>query len=109
MPYAGLLPKSGCTAVAPEPLISAMYAAERDETGVFEMSVFHALFAGSTGHPPTFGTGVVLPQVEAIVTSAAPIAKWVRRVGTPGYRQTGPISGASRLERARSPRIIHAR
>jgi hypothetical protein len=87
IPYDGLLPKSGCTLVPPEPLIAAMYAADRDETGFVEMSVFHALFAGSTAQPPTFGTGAAggfsaLPQVEAIVRRAAPMAKWESRVVT---------------------------
>ena len=41
--------------MAPEPLISAMYAAEFVETGSFEMSVFHALSDGSTAQPPTVG------------------------------------------------------
>src|SRR4051794_296093 len=90
MPYVGSLPKSGCSAVPPEPLISAMYAAERVETACFEMSVFHALSVGNTLHPPTVALVAPLPvplppapQVAARVMSAAPMAKWESGIGTP--------------------------
>ena len=99
-----MLPKSGCSAVAPEPLISAMYAAERVETGCVEMSVFHALSAGNTAATAD-ASGVeprrsrrVAPQVAASVRSAAPMAKWDEScVHAPVYRQTCRVwSGAGR-------------
>src|SRR5450755_138963 len=77
MPYVGSLPKSGCSLVAPELSISAMYAAELVDTGRFEMSVFHALSDGSTAQPPTVGVaggGGLCPPVAARVVRATPIA-----------------------------------
>jgi hypothetical protein len=77
-----LLPKSGCSNDAPEPSISRMYAAERDETGNFETSSFHALSAGNVGQPPTVGAaaggaagGALRAQVDATVVSARATAR----------------------------------
>src|SRR5450755_3311248 len=79
IPYVGLLPKSGCSMVARELSISAMYAAELAATGSFEMSVFHALSDGNTAQPPTLGVaggGGLCPQVAARVVNATPTARW---------------------------------
>ena len=111
MPYVGLLPKSGCSAVAPEPLISAMYAADRDETGVLRDVGVPRVVRGEHRAPTDlrYRRSVVLPQVEASVRSAAPIAKWESRVGTRGYRHSAPMSGGSRLERGQRVASYHSR
>src|SRR5450755_629701 len=87
IPYVGLLPKSGCSMVAPELSISLMYAAEPVATGSFEMSVFHALSDGNTAQPPTVGLvagGGLCPHVAASVVSATPIARLAaKRLYTP--------------------------
>jgi hypothetical protein len=70
MPYAGLLPKSGCKNVAAAFML-ARYAAELASTADAEMSVFHGLSAGKMRQPATVGAlltgGAVGDDVGAVV------------------------------------------
>src|SRR5689334_6204626 len=56
MPYLPPPPKSACNLVLPSAAMMLLISrAESLRTGNFETSLFHALSAGNTWHPPTTG------------------------------------------------------
>src|SRR3954453_16532386 len=75
MPSSPPPPKSGCTSVLPLLLMFATYCAEFVRTAAWEMSVFHALLLGNTGHPPT--DGAAFPPGGAAGGMQAPAARTV--------------------------------
>jgi hypothetical protein len=63
-------PKSGWN--APPVPIDATHALDRGSSGAAEMSVFHALSAGNTGHPPIVGLEPVAGGVQACERTGVP-------------------------------------
>src|SRR6478752_5480173 len=101
MPYAPPPPKSGCNFVSPPvALIEWINRAESERTGSFETSLFQALLAGNTWHPPTRGgDGAAFACTDApalgrlhaatITAANAPMTK-LRLAAIPLHRPDAP-------------------